>query len=253
MAIPQDDWDQHWHRYAESAGTNPAEAYRRRLVLGLLRVGGRPARILDIGSGQGDLAIAIEERHPAAEVLGIELSREGVELAGSKAARARFVQQDLLAATDPPAELREWATHAVCSEVLEHLDEPERLLNNAMPYLAPGCRVIVTVPGGPRSAFDRHIGHRRHYRRHELRAVLERAGLHVERVSAAGFPFFNLYRLAVILRGAKLVDDVASGGEAPASRAALAVMRVFDVLFAANLRSSPWGWQMVAEARVPAR
>lgn len=252
MAVEQDDWNRHWRQYAESASTNPAEAYRRRLVLGLLALDGTGDRVLDIGSGQGDLAAELQRSRPGVQLLGIELSEQGVAVARTKVPEATFLQRDLLEATHPPPELRGWATHAVCSEVLEHVDEPERLLAGAMAYLAPGCKVVVTVPGGPRSAFDRHIGHRRHYGRSDLRALLERAGLEVDRVAAAGFPFFNLYRLAVILRGDKLIDDVAAGDEAPASGLALAVMRVFGVLFGANLASSPWGWQIVAQARVPA-
>jgi glycosyltransferase involved in cell wall biosynthesis len=43
------------------------------------------------------------------------------------------------------------------------VDEPARLLRNARTFLAPGCHLVVTVPGGPRSASDLRIGHRRHY------------------------------------------------------------------------------------------
>ena len=71
--------------------------------------------------------------------------------------------RDLLRDPAPDAEWAGWATHAVCSEVLEHVDEPVVLLRNARSWLAPGCRLVVTVPGGPMSAFDRHIGHRRHF------------------------------------------------------------------------------------------
>jgi hypothetical protein len=34
------------------------------------------------------------------------------------------------------------------------------LLKNAQ-YMAEGCRLVITVPG-PMSAFDKHIGHRKH-------------------------------------------------------------------------------------------
>ncbi|HET7489593.1 MAG TPA: class I SAM-dependent methyltransferase [Acidimicrobiales bacterium] len=252
MAVEQDDWDTHWRHYAGSATTNPAEAYRRDLVLRLLDLGAGRPRVLDVGSGQGDLAAAVHERHPEADVAGIELSEHGVAVAAAKVPAADFVRHDLLSGDPLPDRLHGWATHAVCSEVLEHVDEPERLLAAARECMAPGCRLVVTVPGGPRSAFDRHIGHRRHYDRAALRQVLERAGLRVERVSAAGFPFFNLYRLAVILRGEKLIDDVAAeDGGAAASGPALAVMRGFGVLFRANLGATPWGWQIVAVATVP--
>lgn len=249
MSLPQDDWDRHWHSYADSASTNPAEAYRRRLVLDRLQLGDGPARVLDIGSGQGDLLADVRRAHPKAELVGLELSRQGIEVARTKVPDATFVQCNLLEAGEPEPHLRGWATHAVCSEVLEHVERPDVLLANTLPYLAPGCRVVVTVPGGPRSAFDRHIGHRRHFRRSDVRSLLAGVGLEVESATGAGFPFFNLYRLTVVLRGQKLVDDVKAGDGAPASPVALAVMRAFGVLFAANLASSPWGWQMVALAR----
>ena len=92
------------------------------------------------------------------------------------------------------------------------------------------------------SAFDRHIGHRKHYAPEELRCLLERAGFRVERASGAGYPFFDLYRRVVIARGSRLIDDV-SRGPSPAARI---VMRVFDALFHLNSRSR--GWQTFAIA-----
>jgi SAM-dependent methyltransferase len=185
---------------------------------------------------------------PAAQILGLELSKEGVELSRMKVPDASFEERDLMVPEPPAAEQRAWATHAVCSEVLEHLDEPERLLKNAIPYLAPGCVLIVTVPGGPMSAFDRYIGHRRHFRPKELRRLLERAGFEVERVTGAGFPFFNLYRLMVIVRGRRLVSDVSAGAIRKPARIAMAF---FALLFRLNVDSSRWGSQTVAYARLP--
>jgi SAM-dependent methyltransferase len=242
-----DDWDRHWDDYAESAAKNPAQAYRRRLILGLLAAESQPRRVLDIGSGPGDLAAEIVEAFPSAELLGVDASQAAVEYAARKVPAAKFLQRDLLRDShDDPAH-RSWATHAVCSEVLEHVEEPAQLLANARPYLADGCRLIVTVPGGPMSAFDRHIGHRRHFTPEALRAVLEEAGFEIGHAGRAGFPFFNLYRLAVLLRGRRLVDDVAHGSGTTSARA---VMKIFDTLFRLNVGNSPWGWQVFATARV---
>ena len=242
-SIPErDEWDRHWDEYAHSAERNPAQQFRRNLILSLL--GEAPARLLDIGSGQGDFAADASAAFPDAQFLGLELSASGVQVARRKVPTAEFVQCDLLA--ERQTELRrQWATHAVCSEVLEHLDEPERLLTNVKPWLAPGCRLVVTVPGGPMSEFDRHIGHRRHFRPADLRALLECAGFRVEQSHGAGFPFFNLYRAVVIARGRKLIADVAR----KPSPAAGIVMDTFDALFRLNLRTR--GWQTMAIAVLP--
>jgi SAM-dependent methyltransferase len=247
-----DDWDRHWRDYAESAASNPAQAYRRRLVLRLLASNGNgiPARVLDIGSGTGDLVAEIRKAFPAAELLGVDVSAAAVEHAARKVPAATFLQRNLVSRSEPEPAHQGWATHAVCSEVLEHVEDPEALLANARSYLAPGCRLIVTVPGGPMSAFDRHIGHRQHFTAKSLRAMLEQAGFVVERSTRAGFPFFNLYRLIVLLRGERLVGDVADGA---GRRSAQLVMRIFAVLFRLNLTRSPWGWQVLAAARVPGR
>jgi trans-aconitate methyltransferase len=249
---PLDDWDRHWYDYAESAATNPAQAYRRRLVLRFLASSGngRPARVLDIGSGTGDLAAEIRDAFPTAELLGLDVSAAAVERAARKVPEATFLQHDLVSGSEADAMHRSWATHAVCSEVLEHVEDPSALLESARSYLAPGCKLIVTVPGGPISAFDRHIGHRQHFTAQSMRALLEQAGFVVERASRAGFPFFNLYRLVVLLRGERLVDDAARGA---GTRPARLVMKIFGLLFRLNLTSSPWGWQVLAAAHLPGR
>lgn len=244
------DWDRHWKQFDQATRRNPAELMRFRLVLRSLQLSDRTARVVDIGSGQGELVSIISRRHPHAVVLGLELSAMGVSLGQARTPSARFLQWDLLADEPAPAEWSGWATHAVCSEVLEHVDEPVRLLQNARRFLAPGCRVVVTVPGGPRSAFDLHIGHRRHYRPSELAHLLADAGFERVVTFGAGFPFFNLYRLAVVARGRRLIEDVSVQDEGGSlSRTALLTMRSFDVLFRLNLTGSPWGWQTVGVAR----
>lgn len=250
-----DDWDHHWEVYGEAAEGNPANLYRRRLVLELL---GRPpagSTILDIGSGQGELAIHLATVYPDVTVWGVEYSAAGVERSRAAAAErglgVRFAQRNLLESVtrDPDQAL---ASHAVCSEVLEHVDDPVALMRHARSLLAPGCRIVVTVPGGPRSAFDRHIGHHQHFGAAEITAVLTGAGFTVDRVFRAGFPFFNLYKLAVVARGRRLITDVQNRAPAAAhSRAEMAVTRFFDAAFRLNKDDSPIGWQIVALAHLP--
>ncbi|MEN3369759.1 MAG: hypothetical protein V7609_1902 [Verrucomicrobiota bacterium] len=208
-----------------------------------------PVRIFDLGSGQGDLAQKLDTLLPDAQLLGAELSDQGVAISRHKVPRATFIVADIFR---PPPSLGEyvgWATHAVCSEVLEHVDDPVSFLEKARPYLAEGANLVVTVPGGPVSAFDRQIGHRQHFDREKIRRMLEKAGYSVERVYLSGFPFFNLYRLLVIARGKQLARDVESESNRPSSALAGFIMKMFHLLFHANLLDSPFGWQVVAVAR----
>ncbi|HKS21984.1 MAG TPA: class I SAM-dependent methyltransferase [Thermoanaerobaculia bacterium] len=244
MTDTAEQWDERWRKYSRSALRNPAQAYRRKLILSLLMSETpRPLRVLDVGSGQGDMARALLRADPEIRVLGLELSAFGVSIAREKVPAARFLQRDLMESAAVPAEFAGWANFAVCSEVLEHVDDPVRLLRHAAAYMASGCKVVVTVPGGPMSAFDRQIGHRRHFRAGELKEIAEKAGFRVRFARGAGFPFFNLYRLTVLARGRRLIEDV---GGSDLSLPARAAMRAFDILFRFNLDRGPAGWQIVA-------
>ncbi len=247
----QDDWDAHWEHFAAANELNPAQEYRRALVLELLECSEKPDRLLDIGSGSGELLRSADSRWPHAQLLGLELSESAVARARTKLRSARFVQADLLSGAAPEPGEGSWATHAACSEVLEHVGDPVRLLRNARKWLAPGCLVVVTVPGGPMSAFDRHIGHRRHFSGHDLEDVLGEAGLEVLGVSSAGFPFFNLYRALVVFRGEQLIREAKAGDGGAPNRLLQAGSVVFKALFRLNRPNSRFGWQIVGLAREP--
>jgi trans-aconitate methyltransferase len=249
----RDDWNSHWQQHHQAAELNPAQRYRRELIFALLgaRGSGEGLRILDLGSGQGDMAAAIRSRYPSAEILGLELSESGVDISRRKVPTARFIQRDLLDPVEPTDDTRGWATHAICSEVIEHLDDPCRLLKNARSYMSEDCRLVLTAPGGPMSAFDKHIGHRKHWKAHEIETLLREAGFAPEHVSGVGFPFFNLYRCVVILRGSKLVHDVSSAQTNGTSLLARLTMAGFSCVIRPILNSSRRGWQMIGTARVP--
>jgi len=249
--VARDDWEGHWRDYDQAARHNPAQRYRRQIACRLLERAGcaGDVRILDIGSGQGDLALDLHRNFPTAQIAGLELSARGVEISREKVPAAQFFQCDLLEPAAGPNALRAWAGYAVCSEVLEHLDHPAAFLQSAGQYLAARSVLVVTVPGGPQSAFDLHIGHRRHFTPGTLRALLENSGFTVELATTAGFPFFNLYRLTVILRGRHLIADVDHKSQGWTSWLARAVMALFRPLFALNILGTRLGWQTVAVAR----
>ena len=211
QAPDSNDWDHLRDAFSNASLGNPANGYRQALILRLL---GRPqggSTVLDIGSGQGQFALSLQAMYPDLAVWGVDNSAEGVARSRESAARrglaAEFRQADLLQSAALAAG-QPLASYAVCTEVLEHVDDPVTLIRNARAMLAPGCHLVVTVPGGPRSAFDHHWGHFQHFTARKLNQVLTDAGYEVRRVFRAGFPFFNLYKLAVIAGGKKLIADV---------------------------------------------
>jgi len=84
--------------------------------------------------------------------------------------------------------------------ILEHVDDPVMVLEHFRKFLAPGGRMFVAVPNAEvlnrrlghlagmlpditeLSDHDRLLGHKRYYTVSTLRADLERAGYHIERL-----------------------------------------------------------------------
>lgn len=243
-----DDWNAHWKAYSASNTLNPAQTYRQKLIfdaLDLERARG-PVRLLDLGCGNGELLSEAVRRRADVEVMGLDLSERACELAREKLPHGRFLAQNFGDPLKAPPSWDGFATHVVCTEVLEHLDDPSAALRNVRRLMAPGAKLVVTVPGGPMSAFDRHIGHRGHFTRERLKSVLDVAGFK-SRVDGAGLPFFNLYRMVVIARGEKLIHDV-EGEQKQLPVTARLAMRAFDTLFKLNLGRGSFGWQLVAVA-----
>jgi 2-polyprenyl-3-methyl-5-hydroxy-6-metoxy-1,4-benzoquinol methylase len=241
-----DNWDRHWTDFQRAAEIAPSVRWRRRILSQLLAIegSGEGARVLEIGSGPGYFAEQFAAEHPRAAFLGLDLSFNAVRLAAAKVPPAEFRQRDLLQPATGADDLSFGATHAICSEVLEHADKPEVLLRNSLPYMSRGCSLVVTVPGGPISAFHKHIGHRRHYTAESLTELLTRAGFQVDWASGVGFPFFNLYAGLLFLGGEEAIAEV-SKEPGPVVRAA---GNVFDFLFRMN--SMRAGWQIAAVARL---
>ena len=244
--MERDNWDQHWLDCIEASDHyNPGVSYRRRIISRMLQIEPNRAgcRLVELGSGTGQFAGDFCPRFPLVNFLGLDISQEGVGRARRRVRTARFEVCDLLQPLTDGEILRFGATHALCSEVLEHVDHPEELLRNASSLMAPGCRVVVTVPGGPMTTFDKHIGHRRHYSPQDLRSLLRAAGYDVEKTGGFGFPFYNLYRLALLSLGAGLVQMVSG----PPSLSIRAGYYTFETLCRLNL--DWWGWQTVGIAR----
>ena len=246
-----DNWDGLWDEFAARAEKNPAQNYRREVSMRLLEQDGVPQRLVDIGCGQGDFLRDATKKWPNTKLVGVDASQRGLDDAKRKAPNAELVLADLTAGPADAGEFAGFGTHALCSEVIEHVDDPVACLRNARPFLAPGALVVVTVPGGQMSAFDRHIGHRQHFDPAKLARIMEEAGFVDAHAMRAGFPFMNLYRRLVIMRGDKLITDASEHENGEGSLLMRATMAFFRPLMRLNRDSSKRGVQIIGIAREP--
>jgi len=101
----------------------------------------RPARLLDLGCGDGRLACLVKLACPGVTIHGCDVS--DVALSRSEGLDRSYV---LDLDTDPLPEPGESFDVVTASEVLEHLSGPRYVLAEVRRVLKPGGRLLVTVP-----------------------------------------------------------------------------------------------------------
>jgi 2-polyprenyl-3-methyl-5-hydroxy-6-metoxy-1,4-benzoquinol methylase len=150
----------------------------------LLAHAGRGDRVLDLGCGDGPFVPALLAA--GAEVTGADVAQEALERARRRAPAARYV----LVEPHGPWPLRDGEFDVVwASEVIEHVADTERWLNEVRRVLRPGGRLVVTTPDvGPlrrlRCAPDPRGQHLRFYTRRSLRRLLQEMGFGAVEVRA---------------------------------------------------------------------
>jgi SAM-dependent methyltransferase len=141
----------HWDRLAEVPPSAPARAYRRRLIE-IVRFAVAPgARVLELGSGGGDLLAALR---PALGV-GVDLSPAMVERARRRHPGLTFLPGDAheLEALDlgahyppPPAAARRRGVFdaVLLVDLVNDLFDVQRVLESVRPLCGPGTRLLMT-------------------------------------------------------------------------------------------------------------
>jgi ubiquinone biosynthesis O-methyltransferase len=102
------------------------------------------ATVLDVGCGNGIISRGIGSE--GFTVYGIDVSEKAIEKARSLTTNPK-VTFDVISAEDLVAEGKRYDA-VICSEVLEHLNQPEKLLQVLYQSLTDNGILIVTVPNG---------------------------------------------------------------------------------------------------------
>lgn len=129
-------------------------------------------RILDIGCGSGDFLRIIAARTPHGQFHGLDFSWSGVQRSKTNLPQGQFINGDIYATG--------YRNHSfdtvLCTEVLEHLEDPQTALQELARICTDTGTLIVTVPNG---AHDSYVGHLHFWSESGFRQMLH--GLHVNR------------------------------------------------------------------------
>jgi SAM-dependent methyltransferase len=235
-----------WRDFSRANALNPAQRHRWRLIID--EVQRSVARteapvVVDLGCGSGTLLGKIRKASAGARLVGLDIEPRALELARKAVPDAEFHEVDL-SGGEITGGLAGQADVVLCSEVLEHLDDPERAVRLAHSLLRPGGVFIVTVPAGTITPFDRAIGHVRHYDLSSISSLLGQGPFGLRRLYLWGFPFHSLFRFAVGL----FRSTPAQWTDEHFGTSTVVIFRVLDWLFYLNAKSRRWGRQVVAVA-----
>ncbi|MDQ3156469.1 MAG: class I SAM-dependent methyltransferase [Actinomycetota bacterium] len=134
----------------------------------------RPGRALDIGAAAGGNTRVLREHDWKA--FALEHSEDGAQIARERG--LPVVRGDALALPFPDISL----DLVVAYDVLEHIKDDDRAVQEICRVLRPGSTLLVAVPADPKlwSAHDDAVGHVRRYTRGSLTTLLDRNGMDVD-------------------------------------------------------------------------
>lgn len=141
------------------------------------------------------------------------------------------------------------ATTVAMLDVLEHIDDDAAALGDLHRLMAPGARLVITVPAlqWAFSSWDTELGHHRRYGKRSLRSVVTGAGFAVERCDYL-FPELLPLLLVRKVRRAPRADVDFPDLPAPVAAAGYGVARATTAL----RRIWPAGTSVVLAASRPA-
>jgi 2-polyprenyl-3-methyl-5-hydroxy-6-metoxy-1,4-benzoquinol methylase len=242
-ALDADDYDAMWRRLEDFLRFNPGARSRRRLVLRALRRHAAEAtEILDVGCGLGEMVAFLSDELESVRFTGIDFSPGAIESCRRRLPAHRWAVADVVA-----DDLPQPFDAVICSELLEHLDEPETALVRIASTLAPGGTIVVTVPNGKVFDTERAVGHVRHPTLPMLRQWFDAGGVDIVESQRWGWPGYLALKYAANVDAERALSAFGSGGYSWSKKRANDI--AYGIVRAASLPDHARGPQTVIVGR----
>lgn len=110
------------------------------------------ADIVDVGCSGGSLLEMIGKKYSPKSITGYDWSKKTIEIAKKFSPSPNYVHFDVL-----KDESKKTFDIVICTEVLEHLLDPEKAINNLLLMTRKGGFICISLPDGRKDTFHGHI------------------------------------------------------------------------------------------------
>lgn len=156
--------------------------------------------VVDVGCGDGGNSLFCARR--GAHVTAVDIDPQVISAIEVRLAEAApEVHATHVSDANPLPLGNEVATRVICTEVLEHVDDPDQVLAELFRIGKPGALYLLTVPDALQENMQKHVApasyfqkpnHVRIVKREEFAQMVERAGLIIEEHTQYGF-FWSIW------------------------------------------------------------
>jgi SAM-dependent methyltransferase len=144
--------------------------------------------IADIGCGVGNKTAYMADFYKKAKVYGYDFSKEGIAAAKNIHTPTRknlnFATEDITQSNH-----KKRFDLITAFDVLEHIDDWKGLTKDLIHVNTK--YMLLSSPVGRMRPYEKHIGHVRNFKPHEIEKFMENNGYRTVKVFYAGFPFYS--------------------------------------------------------------
>ncbi|MDB5361830.1 MAG: hypothetical protein JWO51_3127 [Rhodospirillales bacterium] len=158
--------------------------------------------VIDVGCGEGGIASFCARR--GAHVILVDIDEAKIRKAQERLAGSPARKVEAHVTTADPLPLPDaCVTRVICTEVLEHVDDPTAFIAELARVGQPGALYLITVPGSAQEKLQKQLAppqyfekpnHIRIFEPETFAALVEGAGLQIEHRTSYGF-FWSIWWL----------------------------------------------------------